>query len=98
MMKEQLGRSSGVNRISMLILLGQLKQAMLAAQEMKNNKDTTRQGILQVCRVFKAADLNLQRANTYIQFLKTGKDVDPVQTFLQAPVPSPAAAPATGVP
>lgn len=39
-------------------------------------------GPLEVARLFKAADLNLSRANAYLRFRKGKSEVDPVPPFL----------------
>jgi hypothetical protein len=73
------------DRISLEIAIGKLREAMLVARSMLADGQTAGQGIRQVCRVFKAADLNLKRANTYLEYLKTGQGPDPVADFLNRP-------------
>jgi tetratricopeptide (TPR) repeat protein len=83
-LKEKLAaRGQDADGISMLILSGSLKEAMSQAREMQNNKATAKQGILQVCRVFKAADLNLRRAGAYLTYLRSSQGEDPVVAFLK---------------
>lgn len=69
--------------ITLRIIEGDWHQAMLEARaHMIANIDDPRAAV-QVCRVFKAADLNLIRANAFLEFLKTGEGKNPIAAFLK---------------
>ena len=69
--------------ITLRIIEGDWHQAMLEARaHMIANIDDPRASV-QVCRVFKAADLNLIRANAFLEFLKTGEGPNPIVGFLK---------------
>ncbi|MDQ2730572.1 MAG: hypothetical protein M3Y56_02845 [Armatimonadota bacterium] len=97
-LNDRINGSNGSEKISLLIAAGRLKEAMAAAREMKNNKDIARRGIMEICKVFKAADLNLKRANDYLKYLKTNQGDDPVEKFMAELLPNNGAAPAPAAP
>lgn len=74
-------------RITLLLALGEDRQAMLAARRLMLDKPTSNEGVLQVCRVFKAHDLKLQRANAFLEYYKSGAGANPVAAFLQETEP-----------
>jgi len=79
------GKAGAHDRISLLLLTGQFKPAMHEAQQLLNDTASLHDGAAEACRVFKAADLNLKRANALLVFLKSGQGVNPVEEFLKAP-------------
>lgn len=69
--------------ITLRIIQGDWHQAMLEARaHMVANIDDPG-AALQVCRVFKAADLNIVRANAFLQYLKDGQGQNPIAAFLK---------------
>lgn len=70
-------------RISVSLLSGDTQGAMIEAQRMVLSAPTAPAGLLEVCRVFKARDLNLKRANAFLDYMKTGEGVNPVTEFLK---------------
>lgn len=83
------GASSG--RITLLLVSGDTRGAMLQARRMLVDNPSSNAGVLEVCRVFKAADLDLRRANAFLQFYKSGQGENPVETFLKEAATTPAA-------
>ncbi len=95
------------------VLLGtpaDLHEAMLQAQKLLKARPDLQDGALQICRVFKAVDYNLIRANAFLDYLE-GKGENPVPGFLQemeskakpeakpeSPATTPAATPSTPAP
>jgi hypothetical protein len=82
----QLGRADEqqrTERITLFLLSGSYRSAMDEALRYKSELPTSPNGPKQVARVFKAVDLDVKRANAYVEFLKTGKGVSPVSAFLQ---------------
>jgi hypothetical protein len=70
-------------RLTLYMLQGDWHQAMIVARaNMIKNIDNP-DAILEVCRVFKAADLNLVRANAFLEYVKTGNGENPVAAFLK---------------
>lgn len=72
-----------VERISFLLLLNENAKAMVAARQLMLEQPLSNEGVLQVCRVFKANDLNIARANAFLEFQKTGRGKNPVNTFIE---------------
>ena len=71
--------------VSLRLLLGtpdDLREAMLAAQKMLKERPDLQDGTLQVCRVFKATDMNLMRANAFLAYLE-GEGKNPIPEFLK---------------
>ncbi len=56
---------------------------MLEARRLMIDQPRTNAGLLEVCRVFKFHDLNLKRANTFLEYVKSGQGANPVTDFLQ---------------
>ncbi|MDQ3814410.1 MAG: hypothetical protein M3347_10715 [Armatimonadota bacterium] len=91
-------------RITLLLALGEWQQAMLQARRVIMDNPTDAQGVRDVARVFKAKDLNVVRANAFLQFYQSGEGPNPITAFLQetekagaekaAPPTTPPAAPA----
>jgi hypothetical protein len=69
-------------RVSLLILAGDWQAAILAARRLMLDRPTSNQGILQVCRVFKAHDLQIQRANAFLEYYRSGEGANPIAEFL----------------
>lgn len=65
------------------LLSNNWRQAMLEARSMIVDNPNSPEGVLEVCRVFKAADLNLKRANEFIAFMKNGTGDNPIIGFLK---------------
>jgi len=91
----QAGSRPAHDRISMHIQLGELGAAMAAARRIMVAQPKSSTGSLEICRVFKAADLNVKRANAFLEYIKAGQGVNPlVEFFQQYPVSAPAGEPA----
>lgn len=71
------------DRITFLILLGEWQQAMLSARRVMIENPTSTQGTLQVCRVFKAKDASLARANAFLAWTQTKEGENPLAEFLR---------------
>jgi hypothetical protein len=70
-------------RVVLLLALGRDRDAMLAARSLMLDQPQTNAGILEACRVFKAHDQNLQRANAFLEYCKSGQGENPVEAFLK---------------
>lgn len=70
-------------KVTLLIASGDNKAAMQEAYRLIITRPTSNDGVLEVCRVFKANDLDLKRANAYLQFYKTGEGENPLSAFLK---------------
>lgn len=81
--------------VTMLIGLGRYRPAMVEARGLLSKFPTAPEGVQQVARVFKAADLSLVRANQFIAYLD-GKGENPLPAFMQEP-DAPVGAPAKPV-
>ena len=81
-------------KITMLIVAGRFREAMLLARRQIVDHPESADGSLQAARVFKAADLNLVRANALLEFIKTGQGENPLIAFFEQPE----AAPTVGAP
>ena len=86
------------------IITGHLHAAMLKALKLLENRQTSALGAREVCRVFKAADLNFNRADEFLNFLKTGIGDDPLEAFFMEhpaeadPVPGVTSSTAANIP
>ena len=69
--------------VTLLIALGQLRPAMEEARTLLVKRPSAPEGVQQIARVFKAADMNLARANQFIAYLD-GKGEDPLPAFMEA--------------
>ena len=78
---------SNHDRISALIALGEFGEAMNLAKltlvEQIGTPAGVTAGVGEVCRVFKAADLNVVHANDFAQFFQSGKGTNPVDDFMK---------------
>ena len=72
----EMAKAAGDQKIGLEILCGDLKAAMADAKAMQADTPTATAGAAQVCRVLKAADLNLLSAAQYLRFLR-GQGTDP---------------------
>lgn len=70
-----------IERITLQLVLGRYRAAMDEAQLYRKEMPTSPNGVKQVARVLKAADMDLNRANAFIVFAKTGKGADPIPAF-----------------
>lgn len=78
------------DRAGALIARGDLEQAMLEAIRSMVVAPSQPSGALDIARVFKAADLNSDRANLWLQFARTGRGANPLPTFFEENAPNPA--------
>ncbi|MDQ2730929.1 MAG: hypothetical protein M3Y56_04665 [Armatimonadota bacterium] len=78
----------GRDRITAEMVEGKFYNAMMDALALQQQPDTQKPGVREVCRVFKAADLSIQRAEAYKRFVDTGKGPNPVDAFLKEHAPS----------
>lgn len=69
------------DRVTFFLLSGRLRPAMEAARTWLAAHPDDEDGVREVCRVFKAADGSLRRANAALAFLRTGKGEDPLPAF-----------------
>lgn len=70
-------------RVSTYLYVEDYANAMLSAQEAMAEADASQmlQALNEVARVFKAKDLNLVRANQFLEYAKTGQGVNPLDGF-----------------
>lgn len=71
--------------INLRLLLGSsqdLGEAMNQAYQLLKKRPDLQDGSLQICRIFKAADGNLIRANSFLSYLE-GNGENPVPSFIQ---------------
>lgn len=70
--------------ISIYIALGAWKSAMQTARTIWQSNPQNPRGAMEICRVFKAADLSTVRANNFLAHLQgQGEGVNPVKQFFQ---------------
>jgi hypothetical protein len=69
-------------QISVLLYKGDYVGAMDEARRLMKDDPTKAEGALQICRVFKAADLSTLRANQFLLYLD-GKADNPLPGFLK---------------
>ena len=82
-LRAQLEKSKGGERMVLLIALGELGKAMSEAQSMVLDRPGSAAGLSEAARVFKAGDLNLVRANAFLEYYRTGKGDNPMTAFLK---------------
>ena len=87
-----LNRSKAKEQISLLLVKGDYATAMALARRLMKDDPSKPDGTLQICRVFKAADLSVRRANQFLDFLE-GKAENPVPGFLKEQEAKPVATP-----
>ncbi len=83
-------------QITLLLAQSDFGAAMTQARLLLKDKPENPEGALQICRVFKAADLNTRRANQFLLYLE-GKAENPIPAFVKEHEAKPAA-PATDAP
>ncbi len=89
--KGALNRSKVKESIAVLMVRGDFGGAMKLAQRLMKDDPTKPDGALQICRVFKAADLSVRRANLFLSYLE-GQAANPIPAFLkeqEAKTPAP---------
>jgi tetratricopeptide (TPR) repeat protein len=77
-----LNRPKSKEAISLLLAREDYSAAMNLARRLLKDDPTKADGALQVCRVFKAADGNIRRANQFLEYLD-GKAENPIPDFLK---------------
>jgi hypothetical protein len=82
-LQKQLAKASGGERVTLLILSGDLGAAMAQAQSLILDKPDSSDGLLEAARVFKAGDLNLVRANALLEYFKSGQGENPIAAFMK---------------
>lgn len=70
-------------RVVLLLALHDSQQAMVEARRLMLDQPASTDGVLNVCRVFKACDMNVLRANSFLTYYKSGQGENPVVGFLQ---------------
>jgi hypothetical protein len=72
-------------RITILLAQGKMRDAMLAARRglLEHPSSDNSGAILEMARVFKAADLNLVRANAFLQYFQSGKGANLLDDFFK---------------
>lgn len=70
------------SQMSLFIVLGEPRAAMLEAREILLRNPTGIAGTSEVARVFKAVDGDVVRANEFLAFYRTGKGQNPLTEFL----------------
>ncbi len=68
-------------RINLLILAGEWGHAMSEAGQLWMDRPTTLLGIQEIARVYKAHDLNLTRANAFLNWIETNQGPNPLEQF-----------------
>lgn len=82
---EALPSTSVHSRITLLLMLGENGQAMLTARRILLDDPTGQaaQAALEIARVFKATDLNLVRANAFLQYFQHSTGENPLDEFFK---------------
>jgi len=72
-------------RVTLLVLEGKYGDAMLIARRLllDNPTQNASQAAGEIARIFKAADLNMVRANAFLQYFKTGQGDNPLEDFFK---------------
>lgn len=84
----RLGANQGFNQtkapeiIGLLIASGATREAMTEARQLLVTAPESTEGVTQICRVFKAADLSVDRANSFLQYIN-GKGPNPLPDFFK---------------
>lgn len=71
------------NRISLHILLGSWREAILEAHRQLVEHPEDPNAVQEVARIFKAHDLTIKRANAWLEFYRTGEGANPMVEFLK---------------
>ena len=84
------GRAYGGNddsrvhdKVTLLLVTGALREAMIEARQHMIEKPESTVGVQEVCRVLKASDCNVKRANAFIDFIKSGSGANPLDDFFK---------------
>lgn len=88
-------KSATPARISMHLVLGQAREAMLDARELLLKNPKSPASVREVARVFKAADGDVARANAALLFYRDGEGPDPLKTFFAEAPAAPSEVPIT---
>ena len=75
-------RSKAKESIAVLMVKSDFAGAMKIAQRLFKDAPDKPDGALQICRVFKGADLSVRRANIFLSYLE-GQAVDPIPAFMK---------------
>ena len=75
-------KSKAKENIALLLAQGDYVGAMNMARRLMKDDPAKPDGALQICKVFKAADLSVRRANQFLEYLE-GKAENPVSGFLK---------------
>ncbi len=70
-------------RISLLLLAGKLPEAMATARQLLMDDPESAAATQELCRVLKAAYLDVAHPNAFIEFLKTGEGTNPLEAFFK---------------
>jgi hypothetical protein len=68
-------------RINLLILSGDWGGAMTQAYKLWQDPTTSARGVKEIARIYKARDLNLARANAFLDWLATNQGPNPLEKF-----------------
>ncbi len=77
------GKLPPSQRVVLLLALNNSQQAMLEARRLMLDQPASTDGVLNVCRVFKACDMNVLRANSFLAYYKSGQGENPIINFLK---------------
>ncbi len=70
-------------QVGVQILTGELRAAMADARQLMIDSPETPVGTQEACRILKAADCSVRRANALIEFVKSGAGENPIAAFLK---------------
>ena len=79
-------------RLNLLLAGGFHQEAMVLARQVLIENVGSSAGAEEICRVFKAMDLNLKRGNDFVAYLKTGEGTNPVSEYFKGLETAPAPA------
>jgi len=70
-------------RVGVRIFTGALREAMVEARQALIDDPESPAGTQEVCRILKAADCGVKRANAFIEFVKGGAGANPLEEFFK---------------
>ena len=70
-------------RVGVRILAGALREAMVEARQALIDDPESPAGTQEICRILKAADCGVRRANAFIEFVKGGAGENPLEGFFK---------------
>ncbi len=70
-------------RITLALFNGAVREAMTEARYQMIDSPDSPAGVQEICRVLKAADCGVARANAFIDFVKTGNGANPLDAFFK---------------